>query len=71
MEKERLVGERGEKKTVLFPIQLDDAVIGVTAGWPAKIRRTRNIGDFRNWNKSHADYTQAFERLLRDLKAEI
>jgi uncharacterized protein YjbI with pentapeptide repeats len=69
LEKERLARERGEKQTVLFPIQLDDSVKGVTAGWPAKIRRTRNIGDFRNWNRSHADYIKAFKRLLRDLKA--
>ncbi len=70
LEKERLAREHGEKQTVLFPIQLDDAVKSVTAGWPAKIRRTRNIGDFRNWDKSHADYIKALKRLLRDLKAE-
>lgn len=35
----------------------------------AEIRRTRQIGDFSRW-KDHDAYQQAFERLLRDLKAE-
>lgn len=71
LEKERISREHGEKQTVLFPIQLDDAVMDVTAGWPAKIRRTRVIGDFKNWDKSHTDYIKAFKRLLRDLKPEV
>jgi hypothetical protein len=37
--------------------------------WAADIRRTRHIGDFRNW-KNHDEYQKAFQRLLRDLKAE-
>ena len=37
--------------------------------WPALIRNTRHIGDFRNW-KDYDAYQQAFGRLLRDLKAE-
>ena len=41
----------------------------VEGGWPALIRNTRNIGDFRKW-KQHDPYQKAFERLLRDLKAE-
>ena len=28
------------------------------------------LSDFSNWKKSHDDYVQAFDRLLRDLKAE-
>jgi hypothetical protein len=35
----------------------------------ADIRRTRHIGNFSRWKDHHA-YQQAFERLLRDLKAE-
>ena len=61
--------ERKEKRTVLFPIRLDDAVMKVESGWPALIRNTRNIGDFRKW-KLHDSYGRAFDRLLRDLKAE-
>lgn len=57
-------------KTVLFPIRIDDAVMGSKAGWPMLIKNSRNIGDFHNWEE-HASYTKAFERLLRDLKATV
>jgi len=36
--------------------------------WAADIRRTRQIGDFRNW-KDHDSFKKGFERLLRDLKS--
>jgi len=61
--------ERNEKRTVLFPIRLDDTVMKIDTGWPALIKNTRNIGDFRKW-KIHDSYQKAFDRLLRDLKAE-
>lgn len=61
--------ERREKRTVLFPIRLDDTVMKIDAGWPALIKNTRNIGDFRKW-KDHDSYQKAFDRLLRDLQAE-
>jgi hypothetical protein len=60
--------ERHEKRTVLFPIRLDDAVMETNEAWAADIRRGRHIGDFRDW-KNHDSYKKAFERLLRDLKA--
>jgi hypothetical protein len=60
--------ERREKRTVLFPIRLDDAVMETDEAWAADIRRGRHIGDFRDW-KNHDSYKKAFERLLRDLKA--
>jgi hypothetical protein len=41
----------------------------VAPGWPALVRRTRHIGDFREW-KDHDAYQEGFARLLRDLKAE-
>jgi TIR domain/Pentapeptide repeats (8 copies) len=55
--------------TVLFPIRLDDAVMKTDRAWAADIRRTRHIGDFCRW-KDHDAYQMAFDRLLRDLKAE-
>jgi hypothetical protein len=61
--------ERRQKRTVLFPIRLDDAVMKIESGWPADIRRSRNIGDFRRW-KNHDTYRKSLNRLLRDLKAE-
>lgn len=60
--------ERKQKRLVLFPIRMDDAVSKVVLGWAADIRRSRNIGDFKRW-KHDDDYKQSFERLLRDLKA--
>ena len=60
--------EHREKRTVLFPIRLDDSVMETNEAWAADIRRGRHIGDFRDW-KNHDSYKKAFERLLRDLKA--
>ena len=54
---------------VLFPIRLDEAVMEIKTGWPALVKRTRHIGDFRQW-ETHDEYQKAFKRLLRDLKAE-
>ena len=73
LEKERRLS--GQKPTVgkaptvatLFPIRLDDAVMQTDQAWAASLRRTRQIGDFRNW-KDHDAFKKAFERLLRDLK---
>lgn len=62
-EKERKLG-----RTVLFPVRLDDAVMGAEEAWAADIRRTRHIGDFCGW-KEHDKYRVAFERLMRDLRA--
>ena len=56
------------KRTLLFPIRLDDTVMNTRDDWAAKIKRRRHIGDFSNW-KDKASYQKAFERLLRDLKA--
>ena len=61
--------ERQQKRTMLFPIRLDDAVMKIETGWPADVRRTRHIGDFTNW-KDHDAYQKAFDRLMRDLKAD-
>lgn len=61
--------ERQQNRTVLFPIRLDDAVMKTNQAWAADIRRTRHIGDFSRW-KDHDSYQAAFDRLLRDLKAE-
>ena len=60
--------ESRRKRTVLFPVRLDDSVMHTELAWAADIRRTRHIGDFRAW-KDHDAYRKAFDRLLRDLKA--
>jgi hypothetical protein len=61
--------EDRQKSMVLFPVQIDDSVMNTNEAWAADIRRTRHIGDFSRW-KDHDFYRKAFERLLRDLKAE-
>ena len=61
--------ERQQKRTMLFPVRLDDAVMKTDQSWAADIRRTRQIGDMTGW-KDHTSYQRAFERLLRDLQAE-
>jgi hypothetical protein len=68
LEEERQSTRRN--RTVLFPIRLDDTVMNSPKGWAALIRRTRHIGDFRAW-KDHDNYHGVFERLLRDLKADL
>ncbi len=60
--------EEEQKKTMLFPVRLDNAVDELKVGWPADVRRDRHIGDFTRW-KDHDSYQKAFERLIRDLKA--
>lgn len=64
-----LAKERKEKSPVLFPIRVDRAILDQEDhGWPALVRHERHIGDFSHWTSPQA-YQQAFERLLRDLKA--
>jgi uncharacterized protein YjbI with pentapeptide repeats len=63
-----LAREREQGTTILFPVRIDNTVMTQKTGWPALIRNTRNIGDFRRW-KTHDVYQQAFDRLLLDLKA--
>ncbi len=60
--------ERRENRIVLFPVRIDDAVMTAPSGWTADIRRTRNIGDFRQW-KRHDSYQEVFSRLMHDLVA--
>ena len=64
-----LARERREKRLILFPIRLDDAVMSIDVGWPAYVRNSRNIGDFTKW-KHYTSYRRTFVRLIRDLRAE-
>lgn len=61
--------EAQHDKPMLFPIRLDDTVMATNQPWAADIRRMKHIGDFTRW-KQHDAYQQAFEQLLRALKAE-
>ena len=50
----------------MFPIRLDNTVMETGTAWAAHIRRTRFIGDFRQW-QDHTAYNRSLRRLLRDL----
>jgi hypothetical protein len=64
-----LAKERHNTRTMLFPVRLDTAILKSTTAWAVHIQDTRHIGNFEEW-KDHDSYINAFERLLRDLKAE-
>ena len=66
--REREEREERANRPVLFPIRIDEAVMEASQPWAADVRRTRHIGDFRDWHH-HPAYQTAFDRLLRDLKA--
>ena len=61
-----LAAETASGKPILFPVRLDDDVMSVNIGWPATIKNSRHIGDFRGW-KAPKKYQTAFDRLLKDL----
>jgi hypothetical protein len=60
--------ERRRGQVVLFPVRIDETVMATSEPWAVKLRDQRNIGDFRRW-KDHDANQQAFNRVLRDLKA--
>jgi hypothetical protein len=59
--------EREQGYEVLFPIRLDDSVMNLRSDWPALIRNTRHIGDFRQWEDPN-EYQKVFARLISDLR---
>jgi hypothetical protein len=60
--------EKSSGQIVLFPMRLDDVVMSASQAWAADLRRTRHIGDLRQWQDSYA-YQRSLQRLLRDLRA--
>jgi uncharacterized protein YjbI with pentapeptide repeats len=62
-----LARELKEKRDVLFPIRLDDAVKESKAAWATHIQSTRHITDLTRW-KEYDEYQNGLNRLLRDLK---
>jgi uncharacterized protein YjbI with pentapeptide repeats len=59
--------ERRKCSTILFPISVDDEFMNTHKAWAADIRRTRHVGDFRNYYVEK-NYSESFARLLRDLR---
>jgi hypothetical protein len=60
--------ERHQRRQMLFPVRIDESVMQTNQAWIVKLHG-RHIGDFRRWTDPVVSQ-QAFERLLRDLKAE-
>jgi hypothetical protein len=55
-----------ERRPVLVPIKIDNAVEDTNQAWARTIKRTRHIGDFTRWEDNDV-YQEALTRLLRDL----
>lgn len=69
LQKEDDLARQGGEGEVLFPIRLDDYIF---AGWNHHRKAdviAKNVGDVRLWHDPEK-YKKAFDRLLRDLKAE-
>jgi len=60
--------EQRLKRSVLFPIRLDNDILLTPHAWAADLRRARHIGDFEHWRESEA-YKKSFHRLLGALNA--
>jgi hypothetical protein len=58
--------ERERRKTVLFPIRIDNAVLGVFDLPKFDRLREKYVSDFSDW-QDPGRYRQAFSRLVRDL----
>lgn len=68
LQKEDVLARQGKAPEVLFPIRLDDYIFEWNHHRKADVT-LKNVGDFRFWNEPEK-YKKAFDRLLRDLKAE-
>jgi len=65
-----LAKEQEHRRTVLFPIRLDDAVMESHTGWASAIVQSRQILDFTHW-QDQGSYQRALSRLLRDLTLTV
>lgn len=67
-EVETALEEEGRvKRSILFPIMIDNCLFDTEKAWASSIRRTRHIGGFSEWRNLDS-YAVSFARLLRDLK---
>jgi hypothetical protein len=54
----------------IIPIRLDDVVMTTNQAWAADLRRSLQIGDFRDWTVP-SNFDRGLQRLLRDLSASV
>jgi TIR domain len=64
-----LTREVRQKREILFPIRIDDAIFESSTSWACELRERRHMSDFRQWADPE-QYHRVFQRLLRDLKAQ-
>ena len=62
--------EKRLHQIVLFPIRLDKLVMTSSIKWIKRLRDTRHIADFEQWNLSDK-YRIAVSRLIRDLQVSV
>ena len=55
---------------VLFPIQLDDALMEANTGWSNLIKKSHNVFDFSNW-EIDSSYRKGVEELVGALAASL
>ena len=58
--------ESEAKKTILFPVRIDDAVMTSADNPSAKLLRLKHVGDFTDWHAADS-YRRAFSRLVKDM----
>lgn len=58
--------ERLRRKTILFPIRIDDSIFKKSLIQPLKSITNRHIGDFTKWHNEN-DYKKSFSHMVRDL----
>jgi TIR domain len=61
--------EISQKRTILFPLRIDETVLHTNDHWATDIRSRRHIGNFTNW-EDHTTYQRSFDQLLKQLKAD-
>lgn len=70
LERERVNKSHMNDNQVLFPITIDDAIFTTKKSWAERMRATRDISDFRNW-QDPTQYSAAMETFMKKLKNSI
>lgn len=60
-----------QKRTILFPVRIDESVFASPSQWARELQEERHIGDFTRWKTSHTLYQERFAVLLKQLKADV
>jgi len=61
--------EVSQKRTILFPVRIDESIFASSELWARDLKEERHIGDFTQWEGSYELYQERFAVLLTQLKA--